>query len=668
MKKTLLLISFLMITFSAAWAVTGLNPYAHNLKAEQTNDNRTLRISYCLNAEAKSVTIEILSEDGRTVLLSQSGPTQETTYSTSNSSYTSPNTVDISIANLIGYIGKSLPWRITVVGDSPEVPTKVSQTYNFYCPQGVAVDNNPTSPNFGKIFVTETLHGASIVESKNYYSKMPYGKTEAGTIVAGVYVLSPDFRKITANSTPLTGGKDFSQVIKPFSGFDGGHQPYRICISEDSRIFVSSGDKRSDKVIVWEIDKNNLNSWTPLIQGSTWNDEWQVTRNSSFYAGLNCSMDVTGSGSNLKLLLFSTNKTSAKGMVSNGFRLDEYSIGTSTGVFTGTPREISALSGKYAVAYDNVNVIYDGKGGYWFGASRGENISKQLNLLHVNADENTTNNSYYKDTLYGGAGLKIHHSSLGEDWLIKGVKMVNNNGRFRIWKLKYSGQTPSRSTKYNVISGGMKRNHNAFAIDYAENLFVVGNNGEKCYAFALPYCGTKTTPAAQEITLQKPDNLKTYNINLAISNDSEGMGTVDGGGAHLEMDSITVSALPTDANRYEFEKWTENEVTVSTNANYTFQVTKERNLVAHFKIKKFKVEYFNLFQNQQDITDYHKTYNDPETEQIDYQRNTRLWRLFQVEYNAIYTPHDDRGDVAAYNIVCFNCHRSDGFPIVYSFL
>ena len=232
-------------------------------------------------------------------------------------------------------------------------------------------------------------------------------------------------------------------------------------------------------------------------------------------------MDVTGSGSNLKLLLFSTNKTSAQGFVSDGFRLDEYSI-TSTGVFTGTPRKISALSGKYAVAYDNVNVIYDGKGGYWFGASRGENITSQLNLLHVNADEKTTNNSYYKDALHGGAGLKVHHSSLGEDWLFKGIKMVDNEGQFRVWKIDYNNDA-ARSKKFDVNSGNMKRNHNAFAIDYAENLFVVGNNGEKCHAYALPYCGTKTTPAAQNITLQQPTQLNPFAYNLYTTQEDDGL-------------------------------------------------------------------------------------------------------------------------------------------------
>lgn len=259
MKKVLLLISFLMITFSAAWAVTGLNPYAYNLKAEQINDNRTLRISYCLNAPAKAVTIKIFRDD--VLILSKKGKTTETSFDRSKSTFPdnhAPNIVDISMAELLKYdgiIGEALTWSIEVEGTSPSSPTLIDNTFSFYCPQGVAVDNNPKSPYFGRILVTESLDGAAIASGKNYTSKSPYKKNEAGKIVGGVYAFSPDFRKITQNELPSRVDNGFPQVLKTFTtgygSFDGGHQPYQIKISDDSRIFVSSGDKRSDRVVVW---------------------------------------------------------------------------------------------------------------------------------------------------------------------------------------------------------------------------------------------------------------------------------------------------------------------------------------------------------------------------------------------------------------------------------
>ena len=69
-----------------------------------------------------------------------------------------------------------------------------------------------------------------------------------------------------------------------------------------------------------------------------------------------------------------------------------------------------------------------------------------------------------------------------------------------------------------------------------------------------------------------------YTIN--VSAEPEEGGTVTGGGTYQQGQSCTVSA--TAATGYNFTNWTENGTVVSTNANYTFNVTGNRNLVAHF--------------------------------------------------------------------------------------
>ena len=70
----------------------------------------------------------------------------------------------------------------------------------------------------------------------------------------------------------------------------------------------------------------------------------------------------------------------------------------------------------------------------------------------------------------------------------------------------------------------------------------------------------------------------TYTISVS-ANPTDG-GTVVGGGTYQEGQNCTVRATP--ATGYTFVRWTENGVGVSTNANYTFTVTGNRNLVANF--------------------------------------------------------------------------------------
>ena len=71
------------------------------------------------------------------------------------------------------------------------------------------------------------------------------------------------------------------------------------------------------------------------------------------------------------------------------------------------------------------------------------------------------------------------------------------------------------------------------------------------------------------------------NHTITVSANPAEAGTVTGGGEFEETDEITVKAVANEG--YEFVNWTENEVEVSTDAEYTFEVLTDRALVANFK-------------------------------------------------------------------------------------
>ena len=78
-------------------------------------------------------------------------------------------------------------------------------------------------------------------------------------------------------------------------------------------------------------------------------------------------------------------------------------------------------------------------------------------------------------------------------------------------------------------------------------------------------------------------NAYTINVNYTPS----GAGTVTGGGTYLQGQSCTLKAIP--ANGYVFVKWTKNGSQVSTNANYTFNVTSSATYVAHFQSNSYSI-------------------------------------------------------------------------------
>jgi len=83
-------------------------------------------------------------------------------------------------------------------------------------------------------------------------------------------------------------------------------------------------------------------------------------------------------------------------------------------------------------------------------------------------------------------------------------------------------------------------------------------------------------PYIQDINVGGAPQSFTINVSASPTNG----GTVTGGGTYQQGQSCTVSA--TANSGYTFTNWTENGNVVSTNANYTFTVTANRNLIANF--------------------------------------------------------------------------------------
>ena len=81
------------------------------------------------------------------------------------------------------------------------------------------------------------------------------------------------------------------------------------------------------------------------------------------------------------------------------------------------------------------------------------------------------------------------------------------------------------------------------------------------------------------------DPLPTYEISASAS-PSNG-GTVTGSGTYEEGQFCTLTA--TANNGFTFSHWSENGNAVSSNANYTFTVTANRSLVAHFTLNTYTV-------------------------------------------------------------------------------
>jgi len=145
--------------------------------------------------------------------------------------------------------------------------------------------------------------------------------------------------------------------------------------------------------------------------------------------------------------------------------------------------------------------------------------------------------------------------------------------------------TPSPATGGTLQGGGtfpigMERTIEALpATDYT---FEKWTENDSVITFNATY--TFTVMGARSLVAHFTP--KNYIINLS-ANSPEG-GEVSGGGSFQYMETATILA---EANEnYVFVNWTEGVDTVSTSAEYTFPVTRSRNLVANFVLESYNID------------------------------------------------------------------------------
>lgn len=589
MKKLLLSIIFALITSVTAFAAQ-LNPFAYNLYV--TEENGQPKLHFFLNADADRV--RVILSDGEQDYVLRDYPTSqsELPYVPYDADGYATLITDEDVARLNLPVGENLTWRIEVNGKKISAPALTSQEIPFFCPHALAIDNNPESPYFGRVLVAEARHNVTV--SGNYVSK------ENGKTKAGIYAFRPELLENDNQNKPVawfdpdhenkkqvyTGNKDFTRQIS-FSDNNSGYQPWMVRISEDGRIFVSSGDARQDGCVVWELNPDNLNEWSELIKGnlvaytnqSSTEDGVYHVKNASgdFLAGVNCSMDVKGSGENLKLLLYSVDRHGMLSFVVSNFQLHEYTIGTAR-EFIGTPQRINHFGQtRYAHVSSSAKVFYDGDVGFWFG---GCNTGGSGDIVFAHARRN--GNDYVRkswgdneDTYHGGSGVKTHKLYDGEEILFKGM----SGRKLLFYSVSRSGDgTPTLTTKSWGIELSATKNSRCqdFVVDYADNLYVVDNNNEKLMTIALPYSGTVSTPAPSTEKIKLGCKEGVYTVSLLCN---EAIGSVTGAGTYqgcVEQATVIATSKTSD---YRFARWSNG---VTTNP-YTFTVTGNVTLTAEFE-------------------------------------------------------------------------------------
>lgn len=230
---------------------------------------------------------------------------------------------------------------------------------NFELPRGVAVNTNPDSPYYGRIYVSNGRNSP----------------TAAGRVMGdGVYMLNADMTDsgIPGGTGPHTAG------ITTFPLSDtGGSGPFRLEVGPDDRLYITDwSDAHSD---LWQTDPNVTTAVQVL--DSTGRDG----------AGLNAThgsiadVVVRGTGANRTIFTFDEDFVPSGGSTGNVIRYDIGETATFTGPpsgfayqdGTGTANKIQNFQGSVAQASD---------GTFWISQVRAGGSSDTLaSLMQVDS-------------------------------------------------------------------------------------------------------------------------------------------------------------------------------------------------------------------------------------------------------------------------------------------
>lgn len=489
MKKLFYLLSLLLATVLANAAE--LNVYASGLKIMGMTDDRQLSISYFLNAPADEVTFLLL--DGATpnvkspiLSLPLSGKAVGENF---------------AVINLSAYEGVHYTWAIKAKSNTANTAlvTKVvdcdtDKRFAFYSAQGLAVDNCPNSPYFGRIYVTESRRGQS-VKGRNTNE--------------GVYIFGADLSDITGQGdAPYAGGRTWNESLG-----EEINSPSRLTVDEDGWVYICDNSSMDTKNSgVWRMNPATPSADFKDVLGN----ETNYGKNKNLYKRINSAV-VVGTTTSEKYLVAMDNRGLNSGTESRlvRFRLNADGVSDETS-------ESEQMLDLAQVVYSATNTIVRGAyDDYWiFPHRNSSNDATLAGIIHVNKN----GDSWTRDLNIGLNYNRRGSGAVSVDGKYLAFNGVDNGNCIRILEVTYDENKKPTLDFANKVWARITdtgERVDGIAFDVAGNFYFVSADDSKSgfYAFALKKDVNEHTtiaPKSQQIRLSAP-RILAYNLRAELN-------------------------------------------------------------------------------------------------------------------------------------------------------
>lgn len=425
-------------------------------------------------------------------------------------------------------VTKDVYWSVKIDGEAIPAISEITDVskgiYNFYLPQGVAVDNNPESPTFSKIYIAESTDGAS-----------DGGSDRADNQKRGIFIydqtlveLNPTNKGIIPSNVTLT--NTTRNALK------------RIAINPKTNEVAFAYN--ASPAAVWAVSTENVaGEATNLIEGLGFE-----------YCNSLC-FDENG-------ILY---------IFDNGAGYP--TKGSLYKIVNGEKKTIFSANSKYGNA-DN-SLASDGRGGLWIYQNRGQ-LDAFNQLSHINANgeidfevNSTTPHDF--ESLNTSRGAMAYNPR--ENILAIGIGASGTIG-VSLYQVTYDPSTGVPSLEYIGATPSLGKNVEGIAFDYAGDLYALSANAERFYKFTLPtdenIC-TVPAPYSQKLVLGTQ-------CEVTVTVNDPAMGSVEGAGQYEKGAEVTLTPNPVAHHR--FVNWTGDKT--STDNPLKFTIEGNVNLTANF--------------------------------------------------------------------------------------
>ena len=532
-------------TYTAIFKVAPARVFAYNLDVVD-NGNDTYTLSFIPNANATSGRVILYNDDTKAQIYE--APIAGTIAKGVKS--------EVVVSKSVMPTSGTVTWAVELTGEPVEAltllsdPTKKS-IYGFNRPQGVAIDNNPASDFFGRIYIALPKAGGTGYTDTNH----------------GIVVMDPQHNRL--KSGVVANGDAW--------GDNGRYSMHRVAVNPTNGhvyyVRTSDSNEGVTGTAIYELTPDATNI---LTDGGTAKNV--ISGASDITNANSVCFDETGA------MYVMANASYDNTLGSTG-RVYKVIDGVAT-LFTPNSFELASK--------DNA-IVSDRRGGFWAAQHR-NNFDTFNHLVHITAagtvdysiDKNsadasllptqayTSGGTTYKNASYRG---QVAYYSIDEN---NGLVAYGGGAKVSVFKATYDGSGVPTLTAWQTISLLTQStttgvNVDGIAFDYAGNIIVMSATDERMYQYALPIesANTSLVPSPTSKTIK----LGTlYNVEVAVNDNA--MGTAIGAGEYLEGETATVEAT---ANAdYRFVNWTKGTEVVSTEAAYSFTVTENITLTANF--------------------------------------------------------------------------------------